>query len=972
MEPPLKRRRRSGSGYPEVDLHARRAQNDFRLKSVFESIFDKYGKDFNGIGDEIDMETGEIVVNNGHILGMTNERDAGDGEFSSEEFDDDDDDEDEHSSIDYTEELVAARRPSKAGDAAVMEESEASEQSDFDFDSLMGDVPTESHLHQLGKKSRSAVSIPTDDEEDELASTDTEWASHSKDRLGAKERWCLLKDKPAFADEPAIEPAWRAPPLPKNALFEKEGEDVGPTNVDDMREYSDDERAGISLWTPEVKKCPRRRREKANSTHQQSLPFARGQENNAGGLCSDLSNSEPAARTIIKWTQEEEELLIHLKTNTNLSAPAMESYFPERQRQRQSNAIGSHWNYMVTNGKASPKPRVPTGLERRVPLPSLSPGIKSLASDGSRRNSQNHATLSRAKKMQTVHQQLNRGFHETGSLVRRSNRPLEQFGDHHINPQYQVGGDNGTTSGCTVDDPILISDGIGAHVEYIMGESLSSARGCETEKNITVDESLGGACEPSTRTTEDHHRFEKVHNRSEQTSICGDQEEMIRVKGTDPPQAFTGQTFDTAHHVNGGYESAYQANSNDFYVDTDQSNCLSQPLQTGDDVVMRREDYASTLPDHGLGAIAESGRGARVPSPTTSINAEPGFEGADPYSDGIVSPEIQIRSTAAMEASNSAQPPRIIHSASQQEESIPLTAEAIIQRKRSTEGRHKTGPMTLRSTTSAQPTDYGKPSASQEPNLEVTSKTFTRRQIVQVVVPLAVKSKVKKKNGGAKQSPLSHPHTRSSLATMETEDPALIRRLSATAESTPAALGTGLPNQDILVIRTPTRSPSVAAAESQYAASAAFVLDDVRSSLGPEIADSQPLSRIPTAATLAPQLGGEATKPIVLDTVSQSLRMTLGVVPSAWKLPRKATETINLDSDSEPLHVTPGIATPTRNRIEVATESDVVESGSNLLSKTLSAARLPLKKDQKEIIADPFSSIWTAIDDYSEDELSYL
>ena len=58
-------------------LLQQRQKNDEKLKSRFESIFDKYGRDFNGIGDEIDVQTGRIVVNNGHIMGMSNEKDAG-------------------------------------------------------------------------------------------------------------------------------------------------------------------------------------------------------------------------------------------------------------------------------------------------------------------------------------------------------------------------------------------------------------------------------------------------------------------------------------------------------------------------------------------------------------------------------------------------------------------------------------------------------------------------------------------------------------------------------------------------------------------------------------------------------------------------------------------------------------------------------------------------------------------------------
>ncbi|KKA23757.1 Myb-like DNA-binding domain protein [Rasamsonia emersonii CBS 393.64] len=50
-----------------------------RLKSLFEGIFEKYGRDFSDVGDEIDLKTGEIVVNKGHILGMQDEGDIGKG-----------------------------------------------------------------------------------------------------------------------------------------------------------------------------------------------------------------------------------------------------------------------------------------------------------------------------------------------------------------------------------------------------------------------------------------------------------------------------------------------------------------------------------------------------------------------------------------------------------------------------------------------------------------------------------------------------------------------------------------------------------------------------------------------------------------------------------------------------------------------------------------------------------------------------
>jgi hypothetical protein len=68
---------------PDQDLQQQRARVDFKLKSTFEAIFEKYGKDFEGIGDEIDLRTGEILVNNGHILAMRHEVDAGDSRTHS-------------------------------------------------------------------------------------------------------------------------------------------------------------------------------------------------------------------------------------------------------------------------------------------------------------------------------------------------------------------------------------------------------------------------------------------------------------------------------------------------------------------------------------------------------------------------------------------------------------------------------------------------------------------------------------------------------------------------------------------------------------------------------------------------------------------------------------------------------------------------------------------------------------------------
>ncbi|KIV90621.1 hypothetical protein PV10_07906 [Exophiala mesophila] len=61
----------------DEDLDTRRVRNDHLLKSRFESIFEKYSQDFTGVGDEIDLVSGEVVVNNGHLEAMENEMDLG-------------------------------------------------------------------------------------------------------------------------------------------------------------------------------------------------------------------------------------------------------------------------------------------------------------------------------------------------------------------------------------------------------------------------------------------------------------------------------------------------------------------------------------------------------------------------------------------------------------------------------------------------------------------------------------------------------------------------------------------------------------------------------------------------------------------------------------------------------------------------------------------------------------------------------
>ncbi|KAG8625311.1 hypothetical protein KVT40_007062 [Elsinoe batatas] len=69
--------RRHTPAAPDSELQRDRARNDAKLKSRFERIFEKYNKDFSQVGDEVDLRTGRVVVDNGHLSRMQNERDPG-------------------------------------------------------------------------------------------------------------------------------------------------------------------------------------------------------------------------------------------------------------------------------------------------------------------------------------------------------------------------------------------------------------------------------------------------------------------------------------------------------------------------------------------------------------------------------------------------------------------------------------------------------------------------------------------------------------------------------------------------------------------------------------------------------------------------------------------------------------------------------------------------------------------------------
>ena len=65
-----------------TDLAQQRRQNDLHLRGTLDSIYEKYSRDFSEVGDEVNILTGEVIVNRGHVQRMRGELDIGTGQVA--------------------------------------------------------------------------------------------------------------------------------------------------------------------------------------------------------------------------------------------------------------------------------------------------------------------------------------------------------------------------------------------------------------------------------------------------------------------------------------------------------------------------------------------------------------------------------------------------------------------------------------------------------------------------------------------------------------------------------------------------------------------------------------------------------------------------------------------------------------------------------------------------------------------------
>jgi len=336
MEPLYKKRRLTADYDPDAGLYQKRAKNDQRLKSVFESIFEKYEKDFEGIGDEIDLDTGEVVVNNGHLLRMTDEKDVGNENASSN-------DQLESGFLsDRDEPSGGSRSSGRTGTASPNLVESKSRTIGTEIEGLlhitdnMGNLDAQSFTEYDAYDSTHYEDI-NDDYSDELAINEHD-DYDAKPQLDAMDHWAPPESDLEFPDEPAAEPAWRVPTLPaslpKYRPLHRRMVLPMPLALDDDGDDSDGSEPRGSIWALDTKR-PRQKRPRSHGPRTSEQVGLQSHD-------KDASNGTP-------YTNEENDLLRYLKMSTAMTYKEMEKYFPSRNY----NSLGAHWAHIKAPRKSN-------------------------------------------------------------------------------------------------------------------------------------------------------------------------------------------------------------------------------------------------------------------------------------------------------------------------------------------------------------------------------------------------------------------------------------------------------------------------------------------------------------------------------------------------------------------------------------------------------------------------------------------
>ena len=277
--PPLAKRRRLLDNAADAELHEKRLRNDQKLKSRFESIFERYSKDFEGIGDIIDFSQNNIVVDNGHLRGMKGEKDLG-SDFPSP--------------IGGTGSLL----PESPSTTLPIEHMITDSQDDA---SDVGDGSDENYEND-GDNEGDPLSIF----EDALAtsvqrvrkSVGPSFSRHQNDYINQSIASIPSSPLPRLNNR-RVEPAWRVPFLPADMHVGRRSLSPSPSIGDDSSP-SASSAEDVSIWA-----LPLQKRRKTTFANSDTYPA--------------LADSGPVSSEpfILKrpWTKQEQELLRRLKAS---------------------------------------------------------------------------------------------------------------------------------------------------------------------------------------------------------------------------------------------------------------------------------------------------------------------------------------------------------------------------------------------------------------------------------------------------------------------------------------------------------------------------------------------------------------------------------------------------------------------------------------------------------------------------------
>ena len=346
---PLKRRRLHNEISDPI-LDAKRARHDLYLKSRFEEIFQKYGRDFSDTADEIDLETGEIVVNKGHLAAITNETDPGRnltsrsqqdldvrtaasnlGSREIEWFESDDED------------VLANPSISSGLKTVIGSQKSRGQRKSNNVRPLYAETPKTGS----GRPRSNGSSIEDHVQNHHSSPTDGNLSNVNTTKTSLQHPYRSLT-----WDRPALEPAWQAPPLPNLRLW-----DSSPLIQREVYQEPEAERspspAMDSLWASH--RSPVRPRSGGPAKQRQFRPAKRKvtaqRRQSDPVLCTGDKNRDEryvsSRKHPKRWTREEEERLVELKTKTQMKYSQMLPYFPGRNCGHLSN----HWSSVLLYSK---------------------------------------------------------------------------------------------------------------------------------------------------------------------------------------------------------------------------------------------------------------------------------------------------------------------------------------------------------------------------------------------------------------------------------------------------------------------------------------------------------------------------------------------------------------------------------------------------------------------------------------------